>query len=278
MGDVSLGDLPAVAIYTRLGVLAHQLGIDGFQLESSRNQLTAGVNAYARVYLDAEFRRIALRTFVVRPPMLSRPGSTYLELETNPDAGTPDTTLLVVGARSLEDDLKMLADPTTGTATQAVPAPVLDALRTRLAALGSTPVAVLGQRMLPREANWLLGFELGADSVREVSEVAESMRVAPYQVAMLGALHGDLAHKGCLATVACKLTNIRQELTIEYRDLAWEQVLSTTNRLRGMKSETGFGVFAGAYNADRAAYLEITFRADEVPRVRAAVEHVSNVA
>lgn len=278
MGDVSLGDLPAVAIYTRLGVMAHQLGIDGFQLESSRNQLTAGVNAYARVYLDADFKRLALRTFVMRPPMLTRPGATYLELETNPVSGMPDSTLFVFAARALEEDLRLLAEPATGSNPQAVSAAVIDGLRTRLTAFPSAPVAVLGQRLVPREANWLLGFELGADSVAAVSAVAESLRVAPYQVAMLGALHEDLAHKGCLAVVGCTLNTIRQELTIEYRDLSWEQVITTTNRLRAMKSEGGFGVLAGAYNADRAAYLEITFRADEVPRVRAAVEHVSNVA
>jgi hypothetical protein len=278
MGDVSISDLLAVATYTRLGVLAHQLGIDPFQLESSRKQLTPGVNAYARVWLDADFRRLALRTFVVRPDALTRPGSTYLELETNPDTGRPDTTLLVVGPRPLDQDLLLLGKPETGTQVQAVVPGVIEGLRAHLAALGDRPVAVLGQRLLPNEANWLLGFELGTDSAREVSMIAESIGIEPYQLMMLGALHGDLAAKGCLATVGCRLSSIRRELTIEYRDLSWPQVISTTNRLRAIKSEGGFGVLAGAFSAERAAYLEITFRSDQVARVRAAIEVVSNVA
>jgi hypothetical protein len=289
MGNVSGSELAAVAIYTRIGVLAAQLGIDGFQLESSRKQLTPAVNEYARVWIDAEFRRIALRTLVSRPPMLTRPGTTYLELETNPDGDAPNGTLLVVGRRALSDDLQLLAHGTpsadvlhldeiqraAGAGTPGLPATVVTQLETQLLGIGASSVDVVGQRMVGTQLEWLLGIELPAPSVREATTLAEAIGIEPYQLAMLGALHGDLAASECLLTISCSRRGVGPQVTIEYRDLAWEQVVTTAARLRAKSSASGFGVFAGAFAAERAACFEVTLGRDELPRVRAAIEHTT---
>jgi len=282
MGDVPISDVPAVAIYTRLGVMAAQLGIDGFQLEATRNQLTPAVNEYARISLDGDFRQLALRTFVVRPPGLTRPGATYLELETNPNAAHPDGTLLVSGSRPIEDELRLLAGHGSGEPGRTVPN-VRDFVVTRVGEfrrlLGTGTVDLLGQRVVAsREFLWLLGVRLRTASLREVTMLAEAVGVAPYQLAMLGTLHGDLAARGCLVSITVSPLAIRPELSIEYRDLSWEQVVSTTSRLRGTKAGGGFGVFAGAFAAPRASCFEITFRSSQVASVRASVEYESNVA
>jgi hypothetical protein len=289
MGDVSGGELAAIAIYTRIGVLAAQLGIDGFQLESSRRQLTSAVNTYARVWIDAEFRRIGLRTFVPPPPTLARPGITYLELETNPDGDVPNGTLLVVGRRALAEDLQLLSEATPSGDVVHLDRPqraaslgapglsptVVSQIETHLRRIGVSSVDVVGQRMIGTELEWTLGVELPARSVGEVSTLADAIGVEPYQLAMLGALHGDLAGSGCLVAVAASRRGVGPQVTIEYRDLPWDQVIRTATRLRAKDAAAGFGVFAGAFAADRAACFEVTFRRDELPRVRAAVEHTT---
>lgn len=287
MGDVPLSDLPAAAIYTRLGVMAKRLGIDPFQFESSRNQLTSAVNRYARISLDADFRRIALRTFVPQPPMLVRPGTTYLEVESNPHSDVPNGSLLVVGARALDEDLRVLARGTPGVdltdlearlqvfgaGTPPVAPSVVAELADKLRSIGATQADVLGQRYRSGEVHWLVGVELPATSVREASVIADAIGVEPYHRVMLGALHDELSAKGCLLTLSCTPAAMHAEVTIEYRDLSWEQVVTTSARLRNVKTGEGFGVLAGAFAAERAAFYEITLRRGQVPGARAAIEH-----
>jgi hypothetical protein len=273
MGDVSLSDLPAAAFFARLGTMAHQLGMDPFQFESSRKQLTSSLKDYARVAVDGRDRRIAVRTTVPRPPMLTRPGTTFLDVETNLAGAIPFGTLLVVGPATVDEDLSLLANGMPAAdlpETRNVDAKVIAQLRERLLVLGQN-VGVLGQRRVERNLQWLLGVELGADSVRAVCTVADLVSVAPYQQMLLGAMHEELARNGCLVTLACAPWQLERELTVEYRDLAWEQAVTTASRV-GADAGKAFGVLAGAFVAERAAALEITFRSDGPARVRAAIE------
>ena len=251
----------AKEIVARFAVAAAGLGIDPSALRTELIRLVESLDRYGCIWVDADFRRIGLRTLEAKPPPLPRPGRAHVELETNPD-GKPLTTLWMVGAGPLDDDLDMIA-------ADGVPRALVDDLGAKLRALGATRAIAVGHR----QGTWLVTVELGADSVQPVSVLAEAIGVAPYQVAMLGQVHDELAVNGCTATLAITRAGIRPELSIAYRSVAWPTAIAVTNRLHRGDASRGYGVFAGAFQTEHASYLEITFRADAVARVRAAFEY-----
>src|SRR5262245_43207313 len=267
MGNAGpLDQLKANAILARLGVMAGGLGIDPTQLRTPTVPLMEALDHAGRIWLDADFRRIGLRTYEPQPPAMVRAGRAEVELETDPDGPKAVTTLWLSGPVPLAEDLAALA-------ANGIPRTVVDDLGGKLRALGATRSIELGFGTLPDGLPWLVGVELGADSVQPVSVLAEALGVAPYQVALLGQVHPDLAANGCIVTVAVTEVAIRPELAIEYRDVTWQSAIATTNRLRRIDASKPYGVLAGAFSADRAAALEITVRADQLARVRVAVQY-----
>jgi len=261
--DEALSHLRAISTLTRLKVMTGRLGIDAPFLTSRAPELVPSLDRYARVWLDADFRRIALRT-LAPAPVLARPGISYVELESIPSFPESVETALVVGSHPLEGDLRALADG-------GVDRSVVDDLAGKLQMLGSQASELLGRRTIPGDQHWLLGVGVGADSVGEVSRLTDAFGVSPFQLAMLGQVHPELAAHGCLVTVACTTGAIR-ELAFEYRDVAWPRVIWLTDRLRSITSAAPYGAFAGAFNADNAARVEITLRPEQKAGVRVAVE------
>ena len=240
------------------------LGIDVDLLRVELARLATSLGQYGCIWLDAQARRIGLRTFEAGPPPLARPGHPHVEVESTSDG--LQSVLWIVGEAPLADDLATLA-------ADGVSRAIVDELGGKLRTLGATRSFAIGNRL----GQWFVTSSVSTGSVQQLSALAEALGITPYQVAMLGQLHTELDANGCTVTLACTQDAIAPELVITYSGVAWPTAITVTNRLLRTDPSRAYGVFAGALQADVASYLELTFRSTPSSRVRVAFEYESGV-
>lgn len=265
-------------VLTRLAVAGESLRIDLAPLNPYLThiaQLSGSLGQYARVTLGEGLERLALGVQSPAREPITRPGSVpYSELEVG---GALRETVTANGPGTLAQDLTILAE--AGVAAEA-----REQLAARIVKLGGGRTDRVS-RSFEMASRWTIGLAFGG-SVPEVLTVvnqllplATALGVQPMQRRFLEQAHQVLgAGTGCVVELACDVDRALPEITITYRDVAWNQAVGLYDALRpGAPCGQRLGAFAGAFNAEQASLYEITFRADAPAIVRVGIELVGRV-
>ena len=276
MGNVDV-QVRTAEILTRLTVAGERLGVDLHQLHPRLAELGTAPGQHARVSVDAAGERLAIRCRQedgARPvPPLVRPGTSWYELETAGPAAVLVESVQIVGSRPLAEDLALLV-------AQGVLPAVAEELGARLGGLGHEHCDLVARRTEAGLTRWHLGLAIGG-TVPEVMQVAgpilalaTTLGVQPLQRRLLEqSLLALAAPGGFTLAVGCDAARPLPELTVEYRGVPWRQVVGLTDALRpGAPVGPRLGIFAGAFDAEQASALEITFRGGTVAHVRIALD------
>lgn len=267
-------------VLTRLAIAGDRLGIDLGTLQTYIPRLGSAPGQYARIWVDADGERLAIRcrardgTAGFTP--VDRPGEVFHELETAPAARRVGERVLVTGTRSLAEDLAVLA-------SAGVDATARETLAARATLLGGGRSDALARRIEAEQTKWSVGLSFGGSvaevmqTIRPLLAIAEAIEVPPFQRRLLEQAHLALAApRGFAIAIACDPTSVLPQLSIEYAGVPWKQTVGLTDALRpGSPCGPRLGVFAGAFDAPGADALELTFRGGAPAWVRIAVEHAA---
>ncbi len=269
-------------VLTRLAIAGQRLGIDLGALQTYIPRLGSAPGQYARIWVDADGERLAIRCRArdgaTGFAAVERPGEVFYELESAPAAPRVGERVLVVGTRSLAEDLAVLA-------TASIDAGAREELAARMVTLGGGRSDALARRTEADQTKWTASLRFGG-SLPEVMQtigpllaIAEAIAVPPFQRRLLEQAHLALAApRGFTIAIACDRTSALPQLTVEYAAVPWKQAVGLTDALRpGSPCGPRLGTFAGAFDAPGADALEVTFRSGAPAWVRIAVEHAHPV-
>lgn len=266
----------AADVLTRLAVVADRLAVEPQALWAELPRLGTAPGMYARVWLATTGDQLALRCRAADgvPAILAlpRPGDLSIELASVPDQPVVAETVLSSGSRTVADDLAVLAaaDITAGPREE---------LARRLLAVGGR-CDLLGRRTEAGYTTWTAGVTCGG-TLPEVmavlpalGQLALELDVPPAQRRLLEQAHLALGAPGGFSIAfSCDAADALPTLTLEYRAIAWAQAVGLADALRpGAPCGPHLGILAGAFAADAASALELTFRGGEPATIRVGVD------
>lgn len=262
----------SAAVLARIATLANRLGIDTSGLDLHLPRLALAIIDSAQVWIDSDGERLAVGCSAVNTvgyALLDRPGLATVEVET---AAVPDRIAIkrtVLQARTMAEDLAWLAEHNVSPAAR-------EQLATWLFDLAGRGPDFIGQRVEGDQTKWFAGFAIAGELSALVAMLRPTLAVAE----AIGVLELRMIQETLLAlgvpggvaiTLACDQHTALPQIAIEFSEVAWPTAIGLVDTLRpGSPCAPRLGALAGAFDAERASAVEVTFRAQQPPRIRVA--------
>lgn len=281
MGEHPNDGVLAASALARLWVAAERLGIDPAPLQRRAPEVVSALAAGGWASLDTD-DRLALRctqTDAGPGAPISRPAyARRFELEL--DHGRVAEIVAAHGRRAYTEDREVLLAAGIADEVTRQVGDVIDLL-------GDGSCDGLARRSVPGDAGsaetwraWVAydpATGPDADEIRELTRqrlvrLATAIKIHAAQIRILEQLH-QLSHHGFSAGFELDARALHPVLIVEYQRVPWDAVVQVAERLRPVPAQAPrLGVLAGAFDATRAASLELVYIPGEVARLRVTVD------
>lgn len=286
MGEHPNDGVLAASALTRLWVAAERLGIDPAPLQRRAPEVVPALAAGGWASLDSD-DRLALRctqTDTGPGEPIARPAyARRYELEL--DHGHVAEIVAAHGRRAYTEDREVLlgagiADEVTrqvGDVLDLLGDGSCDGLARRRAPANDTTGAAGTVETWGAWVAYDPATGPDAEEIRDLTRqrlvrLATAIKVHPAQVKILEQLH-QLSHHGFSAGFELDARALHPVLIVEYQRVPWDAVVQVAERLRPVPAQAPrLGALAGAFDAQRAASLQLAYIPNDVARVRVSVD------